>query len=109
MADKLKDLHFDLDAGVQTSASYTVEQAVADWMREGRDGQSPSTGLAGHLRRSHLPPDPEPRLTERHQRLSLSSADRVFAAVRALCRLRHQQEAHQPLAARLARLRAAST
>jgi len=49
MADKLKDLHFDLDAGVQTSASYTVEQAVADWMREGRDGRSPSTGLAGNL------------------------------------------------------------
>jgi hypothetical protein len=45
MAGKLKDLHFDLDADVQTSASYTVEQAVADWMREGRDGRSPSTGL----------------------------------------------------------------
>ena len=61
------------------------------------------------LRRSHLPPDPEPRLTERHQRLSLSSAGRVFAAAPALCRLRHEQEAHQPLAARSAPLRAAST
>jgi hypothetical protein len=41
--DKLKDLHSDLDAGVQTSPSYTIEQAVTDWMREGRDGRSPST------------------------------------------------------------------
>jgi hypothetical protein len=41
--DKLRELHSDLDAGVQTSASYTVDQAVADWMREGRDGRSPST------------------------------------------------------------------
>jgi integrase len=41
--DKLRELHSDLDAGVQTSASYTVEQAVADWMSEARDGRSPST------------------------------------------------------------------
>jgi len=41
--DKLRELHSDLDAGVQTSASYTVDQAVADWMREGRDGRSLST------------------------------------------------------------------
>ena len=41
--DKLKELHSDLDAGVQTSASYTVDKAVADWMREGRDGRSAST------------------------------------------------------------------
>ena len=41
--DKLRELHSDLDAGVQTSASYTVDQAVADWMREGRDGRSAST------------------------------------------------------------------
>src|ERR1700691_2686645 len=41
--DKLRELHSDLDAGVQTSVSYTVEQAVADWMREGRDGRSAST------------------------------------------------------------------
>src|SRR6202034_4147334 len=32
-----------LDAGVQTSVSYAAEQAVADWMREGRDGRPPST------------------------------------------------------------------
>jgi hypothetical protein len=41
--EKLRDLHSDLDAGVQTSASYTVDQVVSDWMREGRDGRSPST------------------------------------------------------------------
>jgi integrase len=41
--DKLKELHSDLEAGVQTSASYTVDQAVADWMSEARDGRSVST------------------------------------------------------------------
>ena len=41
--DKLKELHSDLEAGVRTSASYTVEQAVADWTKEGRDGRSAST------------------------------------------------------------------
>jgi integrase len=41
--DKLKELHSDLDAGVQTSSSYTVGQAVADWMQEARDGRSAST------------------------------------------------------------------
>jgi integrase len=47
--DKLRELHSDPDAGVQTSASYTVDQAVADWMREGRDGRSART-----LRRDEL-------------------------------------------------------
>jgi hypothetical protein len=47
--DKLRELHSDLDAGVHTSASYTVDQAVADWMREGRDGRSART-----LRRDEL-------------------------------------------------------
>jgi len=47
--DKLRELHSDLDAGVRTSASYTVDQAVADWMREGRDGRSART-----LRRDEL-------------------------------------------------------
>ena len=41
--DKLKAMHSDLDAGVRTSASYTVADAVADWMREGRDGRAAST------------------------------------------------------------------
>jgi len=40
---KLRELHSDLDAGVQTSASYTVEHAVADWLKEGRDGRASST------------------------------------------------------------------
>ena len=47
--DKLRELHSDLDAGVKTSASHTVDQAVADWMREGRDGRSART-----LRRDEL-------------------------------------------------------
>lgn len=47
--DKLRELHSDPDAGVQTSASYMVDQAVADWMREGRDGRSART-----LRRDEL-------------------------------------------------------
>jgi integrase len=47
--DKLRELHSDMDAGVRTSASYTVDQAVADWMREGRDGRSART-----LRRDEL-------------------------------------------------------
>jgi integrase len=41
--DKLRELHSDLDAGVQPSASYTVGQALTDWMREGRDGRAAST------------------------------------------------------------------
>ncbi|HEX4656367.1 MAG TPA: site-specific integrase, partial [Streptosporangiaceae bacterium] len=41
--DKLRELHSDLEAGVQTSASYTVAQAVGDWMKEARDGRSAST------------------------------------------------------------------
>ena len=36
--DKLRELHSELDAGIRTSAAYTVEQAVTDWLREGRDG-----------------------------------------------------------------------
>lgn len=41
--DQLKALHADLDVGVRTSAGYTVDDAVADWLREGRDGRSPRT------------------------------------------------------------------
>ena len=39
--DKLKELHSDLDAGVQTSASYTVDQAVADWTTWARTSSCP--------------------------------------------------------------------
>jgi integrase len=41
--DKLKALHAELNAGVRTSASYTVEQAVADWLREDLDGRAERT------------------------------------------------------------------
>jgi hypothetical protein len=41
--DKLKELHADLDVGVKTSADYSVQRAVDDWMAEGRDGLSVRT------------------------------------------------------------------
>src|SRR5215472_16985575 len=41
--DKLKALHEELDVGVQSSARYTVAQAVEDWLAEGLDGRSVST------------------------------------------------------------------
>ena len=41
--DKLKQLHEELDQGVKTSASYTVEMAVADWLDQGLDGRSAKT------------------------------------------------------------------
>jgi integrase len=41
--DKLRELHIDLDVGVKTSAGYTVQNAVDDWMREGRDGVAART------------------------------------------------------------------
>ena len=41
--DKLKALHAELDSGVRSSATYTVERAVADWLAEGLDGRSELT------------------------------------------------------------------
>jgi integrase len=41
--DKLKALHAELDAGIHTSAGYTVRRAVEDWLREGLDGRSERT------------------------------------------------------------------
>jgi integrase len=41
--DKLKALHQELDAGVRTSAGYTVRTAVEDWLRDGLDGRSART------------------------------------------------------------------
>jgi integrase len=41
--DKLKQLHEELDQGIKTSASYTVEMAVADWLDQGLDGRSAKT------------------------------------------------------------------
>jgi len=41
--DKLKALHAELDAGIWSSAGYTVRRAVEDWLREGLDGRSERT------------------------------------------------------------------
>jgi hypothetical protein len=41
--DKFKQLHEELDQGVETSACYTVEMAVADWLDQGLDGRSAKT------------------------------------------------------------------
>src|SRR5712672_2125385 len=41
--DKLKALHAELDAGIRSSAGYTVRRAVKDWLREGLDGWSERT------------------------------------------------------------------
>jgi integrase len=41
--DKLKSLHSELDAGVRSTAAYTVESAVADWLAEGLPGRTAKT------------------------------------------------------------------
>jgi integrase len=41
--DKLKALHQELSAGVRSSSTYTVREAVDDWLREGLDGTSERT------------------------------------------------------------------
>ena len=41
--DKLKALHQEMNAGVRSSGTYTVRQAVDDWLREGLDGTSERT------------------------------------------------------------------
>ena len=41
--DKLRTLHHELDAGIRSSAGYTVRHAVGDWLREGLDGRSERT------------------------------------------------------------------
>ena len=42
--DKLKELHADLDAGLQPSSpSYTLGDALDDWVAEGLDGRSEET------------------------------------------------------------------
>jgi integrase len=52
--DRLKALHKEMDAGVRSSKTYTVREAVEDWLREGLDGTSERTrtlceGLLGPL------------------------------------------------------------
>jgi hypothetical protein len=41
--DKLKALHSELDAGIRTTAAYTVQKAVADWLDEGLPGRVAKT------------------------------------------------------------------
>ena len=43
--DKLKKLHADLEAGVKTSATYTVGQAIDDWLHDGLDDVSERTRI----------------------------------------------------------------
>jgi hypothetical protein len=40
---KLKDLHKELDAGVKSSPTYSLREAVEDWLRDGLDGTSSRT------------------------------------------------------------------
>jgi len=52
--DRLKALHKEMDAGVKSSKTYTVREAVEDWLREGLGGTSERTralyeGLLGPL------------------------------------------------------------
>ena len=44
--DKLKALRSELDAGVRSTAGYTVEKAVADWLDEGLPGRTAKTAEA---------------------------------------------------------------
>jgi hypothetical protein len=41
--DKLRALHLELEVGVRTSSTYTVQQAIDDWLTEGLDGRSERT------------------------------------------------------------------
>jgi integrase len=46
--DKLKALHADLDAGIRTPHSYTLEKAVADWLADGLPGRTAKTIETNH-------------------------------------------------------------
>ena len=41
--DKLRELHGELEAGVRTAHSYTVQKAVADWLDDGLPGRAQKT------------------------------------------------------------------
>ena len=41
--EKLKELHGDLDEGVKSSPTYSVQLAIADWLAQGLDGRSAKT------------------------------------------------------------------
>jgi hypothetical protein len=40
---KLQALHQELNSGVRSSSTYTVREAIEDWLREGLDGTSDRT------------------------------------------------------------------
>jgi hypothetical protein len=40
---RLKVLHEEIDQGVKPSASYTMADALTDWLEHGLDGRSPKT------------------------------------------------------------------
>lgn len=55
---KLRDLKKELDAGVKASATYTVEQAVTDWLTQGLKGRdSASVDTYRSLAKNHVVAD----------------------------------------------------
>jgi len=61
---KLKELHYDLEIGVQSPADYTVNAAVDDWLADGLSGRSERTvqlyrdAVQGHQDRTAVPSPP---------------------------------------------------
>jgi hypothetical protein len=41
--DKLRELREDIASNVQTPATYSVRQAIDDWLNDGLDGRSAAT------------------------------------------------------------------
>ncbi|MFD3944065.1 tyrosine recombinase XerC [Streptomyces sp. NPDC058579] len=55
---KLKELKKELDAGVKSSATYTVEQAVSDWLKSGLKGRdTASVDTYRSLAKNHVVAD----------------------------------------------------
>jgi hypothetical protein len=46
--DKLKAVHAELDRGLRTSSTYTVRQAVTDWLAGGMPGRTERTRSVYH-------------------------------------------------------------
>jgi len=67
--DKLREVVDDLEAGVSATASYTVQEAVADFLDHGMKGESP-----GHGRQ--LPVDRRPPPGPVHRRRQPQEAHR---------------------------------
>jgi hypothetical protein len=50
--DKLRDLRDEIASGARSPASYSTQQAVDDWLRDGLDGRSAATvAKYGHVLR----------------------------------------------------------